>query len=804
MHISMSSMMSVSRFFPRVSALLLFLSVFFSVSRAQQLVLNEFSQGQSGTKEFIELVVVGTKSCSDSCMDLRGWIFDDHNGWYGAASGLGIATGFMRFANDPNWACVPYGSIILIYNSADVNTSITLAPDPTDANNDQVYVLPANSSFIETNPNQPVSPSSVSFIYPSTGFVANGNWSTIGMANSGDAVIIVDPLNPGVAHFSLTYGAVLGGTVHMSPSGAQVVYYVTGSQFNNAAGWTTGTSGSANETPGFPNTTANNLWITSMQQGQTTSPVVSILDTICQGEVYQFNGNAYTTSGTYSAIFPLPNGCDSTVTVKLWVTPTPSSLSLSANNPVCERDTLKMNIQATPGIFYSWSGPSGWFATGGSASRAPMQQSDAGWYYVSGTFDGCIVRDSADIAVRVAPIVATRTDTTLCRGDNVLLPATGAASYQWAPPTSLSCVFCDSTIATPSTTTTFIVEGTDVFGCKGYDTVTVLVESVTALFTLSTDTICGPQTITATSQASGSVATYYWSFGNGITSMDVAPPVFTYADPGTYPVLFAVASAAGCVDTFISAATKVSFPTVGFNLVDPSLCEGEAAVFRSSFSSIDNVVWNLGDGTLVEGIEDVIHAYDTSGSYVITATATNPYCPDTTYSQTMVVHPNPTVDIGNDTTLCLGGAPLLLRSSMFYSSAAYLWNTGDTTSEITARHPGRYALKVTTEWGCSASDSMDVFKNCYLDVPNAFTPNGDLLNDYFLPRQLLSLGTTLFSMEVYNRWGQKVFETSDIYGRGWDGKFNGLDQPEGVYVYLIRVNFGGGFEQYDGNVTLLR
>jgi gliding motility-associated-like protein len=98
-----------------------------------------------------------------------------------------------------------------------------------------------------------------------------------------------------------------------------------------------------------------------------------------------------------------------------------------------------------------------------------------------------------------------------------------------------------------------------------------------------------------------------------------------------------------------------------------------------------------------------------------------------------------------------------------------------------------------------------VKQDCYIDVPNAFTPNGDGVNDYFLPRPSLAKGLTSFTMSVYNRWGQLIFETDKIEGRGWDGRFNGAAQPEGVYVFMIDAKFKDGqIEKRQGNVTLLR
>jgi len=69
-----------------------------------------------------------------------------------------------------------------------------------------------------------------------------------------------------------------------------------------------------------------------------------------------------------------------------------------------------------------------------------------------------------------------------------------------------------------------------------------------------------------------------------------------------------------------------------------------------------------------------------------------------------------------------------------------------------------------------------------MDIPNAFTPNGDGENDYFFPRQLLAQRVTQFHMQIFNRWGELIFGTRKINGRGWDGKFN--EKPTGRRLCL--------------------
>src|ERR1044072_8417412 len=92
-----------------------------TVAAKAQLFINEISHGSSGNKDYIEFVVAGTRTCTDSTLDLRGIIVDDNAGWYGMGS---FNQGCFRFPNNSNWSAVPYGSIILVFNSDDKNPAI--------------------------------------------------------------------------------------------------------------------------------------------------------------------------------------------------------------------------------------------------------------------------------------------------------------------------------------------------------------------------------------------------------------------------------------------------------------------------------------------------------------------------------------------------------------------------------------------------------------------------------------------------------------------------------------------------------
>jgi len=138
--------------------------------------------------------------------------------------------------------------------------------------------------------------------------------------------------------------------------------------------------------------------------------------------------------------------------------------------------------------------------------------------------------------------------------------------------------------------------------------------------------------------------------------------------------------------------------------------------------------------------------------------------------------------------------------------AGYLWNTGDTTDAITVNNEGQYWVTVTSEKSCQAADTVMVLwggEPFYL--PNAFTPNGDGLNDEFKPVQRYDLVKT-YHLYIYNRWGQLIFDSPDI-NTGWDGTYKGQPVEQGTYVYKIvytASSTGNEPQSVAGNVTLLR
>ena len=114
----------------------------------------------------------------------------------------------------------------------------------------------------------------------------------------------------------------------------------------------------------------------------------------------------------------------------------------------------------------------------------------------------------------------------------------------------------------------------------------------------------------------------------------------------------------------------------------------------------------------------------------------------------------------------------------------YIWNTGETSEAIIVDTTGLYSVEVTSYEGCNSSDAVQIlWGGTPFYIPNAFTPNGDGLNDTFGPIPRYDY-VNRYHMSIFNRWGQMIYETSDI-NQGWDGTFKGSPSMLGAYVYRI-------------------
>ncbi|MCB9233384.1 MAG: T9SS type A sorting domain-containing protein [Bacteroidia bacterium] len=241
-----------------------------SIIPAQGAIVNEFSNGTTGSQEYFELVVIGPAG-SENCgpVDLRGFAVDDNNGDFsgGAISGAGIASGHIRFSPTGPWGAIPTGAILLIYNSGDKNPAITLADDPLDTSpHDSVYVIPDNFSGLEgctTTPNS----SSASYT-PCT--FGTPSWLSIGLRNAGDAAQVRDASMNFFHGLSFGNSPMTGGPlgINIPGAGGGMVYSLTNSAGDNYLDPTNFGVADASvvgtQTPGRANTANNLAWINSL------------------------------------------------------------------------------------------------------------------------------------------------------------------------------------------------------------------------------------------------------------------------------------------------------------------------------------------------------------------------------------------------------------------------------------------------------------------------------------------------------------------------------------------------------------
>lgn len=171
--------------------------------------------------------------------------------------------------------------------------------------------------------------------------------------------------------------------------------------------------------------------------------------------------------------------------------------------------------------------------------------------------------------------------------------------------------------------------------------------------------------------------------------------------------------------------------------------------------------------------------YSSSGTYLDTLVASNG-C-DSIRRINLLVLPKLAPFLGNDTILCTADS-LDLYPGIFNT---YSWQDGSTLSHYIVRQPGFYSVTVSDSCGFAQSTILVKGNTCDAYFPNAFTPNNDGKNDQF--KVLNARNIKDYYMVVYNRWGEKVFETND-FKKGWNGNYKGQLQETGLYVWLCEYN----------------
>lgn len=520
---------------------------------------------------------------------------------------------------------------------------------------------------------------------------------------------------------------------------------------------------------------------------------------------------------TYSLISISAEGDTCRAETQTLVHPLPNiNLVDAADKSLCNAPLYKIKL-ASPSAATTYQ----WYKDGeeipGATGTEYTASADGNYYIIGTTVNGCVATSpDVNLTFNTTDVDFNFDINKGCVADTVIFTnLSEAGSYRWnyddgtTPP--------DDTLANPThiyySQNEYIVRltVTDLNGCV--DSLRKVVDTrhpLSASFTQNVDSVCqeGENFIVFSDASIGNIQSWSWNFGDGNTSTAQNPTnVFTLA--GTHTVRLIVTDDVPCSDTTYSTVYIDSIPNLKLVADKDTICNGDRVNFSIDYLyTTTGLTWDFGDGTGLENLyHKNYHSFENPGSYTVTINTHQPVCEGLTATANIFVKPYPVVNLGSDTSVCPNGTPVGLSSKSFLTDPAaikWLWSTGVTNPIIRVIEPGTYTL--TADWnGCKTSDEIEVKRDCYTDLPNSFTPNGDGHNDYFYPRQLLSRGVTEFSMTIFDRWGQKIFETRNIDGRGWDGKFNDQDQPVGVYIYQISASFKDGTnENFTGNVTLLR
>jgi gliding motility-associated-like protein len=382
--------------------------------------------------------------------------------------------------------------------------------------------------------------------------------------------------------------------------------------------------------------------------------------------------------------------------------------------------------------------------------------------------------------------------------------ASGALAYQWWPASAnLSCSTCASPTIQANASSTYTVVGTSFNGCTDTATLPILIAPFSAAILNVADSICVSNNYQATAAILGTGLQWQWLMGDGAVYNNINPLVHTFA-PGTYTVQLQVADTIGCADTISKTVFVDYYNKAGFTLSDSMLCIGNALLISDTLLNNANYYYTLGDGSVINNKHNFFYSYDAAGTYTITQNVTNILCPATSATKNIQMQNPPNANLGADIKICNDASKVYTLQPQGFADS-YLWQDGITTTKtFTTNKLGTYFVTLTNQ-ACSAADTIQLLNDCYLIAPNAFSPNGDGQNDYWLPLDALSSGVQQYQLNIFNRWGELIFATSNINSRGWDGYYGGKPQPMETYIYQINVTYTNGqVEKKVGNFILVR
>jgi len=489
-------------------------------------------------------------------------------------------------------------------------------------------------------------------------------------------------------------------------------------------------------------------------------------------------------------------GCTNKDSVDITVTP-PPVVNLGPDTTVCNgAPILLMSSVMYTSPSYFWQN-----TTTGPTFTATV----TGTYWLQVTEYGCSGADTIHVEIKYDTFSLANTDTAICKGGKVQVFATGnaAISFQWLPTSGIAVSNIINPLIIPDTSAMYkLVAHMD--GCLDKtDSFYIDVQPNPDPFLGTTRQVCKFDSLHIVSYVDPPWYTHYSYSWTPATALDhpTLPSVTFTADTNTNLVL-TVRTPAGCVgkDSVLIVVHPGNFAGISG---DTTLCPWDSV----QLSATGGVSYKWTPSTYLDDATAAMPWAKPITTQTYTMLATSIYGCHDTLSLSLIVYPAAVMTLEDSVTIYPGES---YQISPQTNGTLFTWSPSGglngkyisnplATPEVTTK----YVVKAVTEHGCVTKDSIliNVDDNALIRVPNAFTPGAGANSKlYIIKRGVVSLK----SFRIYNRWGNVVFETTDL-DAGWDGTYKGVPQQMDVFVYAIEaVNNKGKVITKTGNITLIR
>ena len=488
---------------------------------------------------------------------------------------------------------------------------------------------------------------------------------------------------------------------------------------------------------------------------------------------------------------------------QITVLPLPT-VSLTTDTAICTGDSIMLKAAGLGITTYTWLPPTG-LSNPNIYNPIARPVTTTKYFVTVSDSHGCASTDSVVISVVSRPTVSTLNDTGICNGTSVVLKtsATGANTFKWTPATGLDNATIQNPQASPSLSTIYTVAAGNGI-CTVKDSVRIAVLAAPNVVASNDTTVCGKGSAQLNALGANQ---YSWTPAQGLSNPAISNPLASPTITTKYYVTGI--SNNGCKNIDSVIVTVQPDPLFDINPKSTAVCSGDSIVLTASGGDIYE--WSPHESISNTTSATTIVFPSTKTTYKVIIANTTCKARDTLTSS-VDINPPPEVTISksNDIDCNNPEAQLHAAGGMSYkwSPSSYIDNSQIPDPIVHPPSDTWYVVSVAGTNGCTSRDSIQVKSSLATSsgnfyVPNAFTPNGDGVNDCFGVRYWGAADD--FEMSIYNRWGQLIYHSRNVKDC-WDGTIKGIKQASGTYVYKIIVSSvcSQGVVNRNGTVVLLQ